>query len=84
MSQKRKGREYAPPSEKQNRNNRGGAPSIATGLRVFQKTCAACDYVIEGDPIKVTVGGEIVEVCCEDCARKLKEADQSAKAAGRN
>jgi hypothetical protein len=28
--------------------------------------------------IKVTVGGRTVEVCCDDCAQKLKEAYTSA------
>ena len=30
--------------------------------------------------IKVTVGGKTVEVCCEECARKLNEAHASAVA----
>jgi hypothetical protein len=41
-------------------------------------TCAACDYPLDESSIKVTVGGRIVEVCCEDCARKLNEAHASA------
>jgi ribosome-binding protein aMBF1 (putative translation factor) len=44
------------------------------------KTCAACDCRLEGDPIQVKIAGRTVEVCCEDCARKLKEADSSARA----
>jgi hypothetical protein len=48
-----------------------------------QKTCAACDCAIEGDPIKVRIGSETVEVCCDDCARKLKEAGTSARTARR-
>jgi hypothetical protein len=28
----------------------------------------------------VKVGGNTVEVCCEECAQSLKEADASAKA----
>jgi len=39
-----------------------------------EKTCAACDAELDADPIKVEIGGQAVEVCCEDCARKLKEA----------
>lgn len=39
-----------------------------------EKTCAACDCVIDGAAITVTVGGRSVEVCCEDCARALNEA----------
>jgi len=42
-----------------------------------EKTCAACDCVIEGDSIKVKVGGKAVEVCCEECAQLLREADAS-------
>lgn len=45
-----------------------------------QKTCAACDYVLEGDPIRVSIGGKTVEVCCEECAQKLREASASATA----
>ena len=38
------------------------------------KTCAACDCKLDVDLIKVTIGGKTGEVCCEDCAQKLKEA----------
>jgi hypothetical protein len=38
-----------------------------------EKTCAACDYPLDENAIEVTVGGKIVEVCCEDCAQKLRE-----------
>jgi hypothetical protein len=44
-----------------------------------EKTCAACDCKLEGDPIRVTTGGRTVEVCCDDCAQKLKEGDASAR-----
>jgi hypothetical protein len=43
-----------------------------------EKTCAACDCKLEGEVIKVRVGGKAVEVCCEDCARTLNEAQTSA------
>jgi len=33
--------------------------------------------------IKVTIGGKAIEVCCEECAQKLKEAHASATAARR-
>jgi hypothetical protein len=46
-----------------------------------QKTCAACDYKLDDNAIKVTLGGKTVEVCCEECATKLKEA-HSATAKG--
>ena len=39
------------------------------------KTCAACDYALDDYAIKVTVGGRTVEVCCQECADKLREAD---------
>jgi ribosome-binding protein aMBF1 (putative translation factor) len=38
------------------------------------KTCAACDCELDAAPIIVKVGGNTVEVCCEDCALALKEA----------
>ena len=43
------------------------------------QTCAACDYPLDANAIKVTIGGKTVEVCCEDCARKLREAKASAQ-----
>jgi hypothetical protein len=48
-----------------------------------EKTCAACDYPLDESAIQVTIGGQTVEVCCEDCARKLKEAHVSATAGQR-
>ena len=42
-----------------------------------QKTCAVCDYVLDDNAIQVTIGGETVEVCCEDCAKTLREARAS-------
>jgi hypothetical protein len=45
-----------------------------------RSTCAACDCELDASSIKVTVGGKTVEVCCEDCARKLKEAHGPASA----
>jgi ribosome-binding protein aMBF1 (putative translation factor) len=48
-----------------------------------EKTCAACDCTLEGDPIKVTIAGKTVEVCCDECALKLNEAAASASARGR-
>ncbi len=49
-----------------------------------EKTCAACDCELDANPIKVTVGGKTVEVCCDACAHKLKEAYASASAPGRS
>jgi hypothetical protein len=44
-----------------------------------EKTCAACDCKLVGDSIKVEIGGRTVEVCCDDCAQRLKEANASAR-----
>lgn len=41
-----------------------------------EKTCAACDYPLDENAIKVTIGNRVVEVCCEECAQKLREASQ--------
>ncbi|MGR4864932.1 hypothetical protein [Caulobacter sp. LARHSG274] len=38
------------------------------------RTCAACDCELETDIITVTLGGRAVEVCCQDCALLLGEA----------
>lgn len=40
-----------------------------------ETTCAACDCELDASAIKVTIGGRAVEVCCEECAQKLREAD---------
>ena len=45
-----------------------------------EKTCAACDYPLDDSAIQVRIGGQTVEVCCEECAVKLKEAHASATA----
>lgn len=47
---------------------------------VTEKTCAACDCELDAEAVRVTIGGATVEVCCEDCARKLGEAHASAQA----
>ncbi len=44
-----------------------------------KKTCAACDYELDANAIKVTIGGRSVEVCCEECAQKLREASVAAQ-----
>jgi hypothetical protein len=44
-----------------------------------EKTCAACDYKLDSSAIKVTIGGRTVEVCCEECAEKLREANSPVK-----
>jgi hypothetical protein len=53
------------------------------GNVMVEKTCAACDYKLDANAIKVTIGGKTVEVCCDECAQKLKEAHVSATAARR-
>ena len=45
-----------------------------------EKTCAACDCKLDGNAIKVKLRGEVVEVCCTECAERLKEAQQSVTA----
>jgi len=49
-----------------------------------EKTCAACDCRLDGNPIAVTLAGRTVEVCCEECARKLNEADVSSGRTSKN
>ncbi|TCU11100.1 hypothetical protein [Rhizobium sullae] len=44
-------------------------------------TCAACDCELGPGAISVKLGGKIVEVCCEECAAALKEADAAATTA---
>ena len=46
------------------------------------KTCAACDYVLDDKCVTVTIGGKTVEVCCEECAQALRDAQASAAGAG--
>jgi hypothetical protein len=41
------------------------------------RTCAACDCELGVEVIEVSVGRNTVEVCCEECARKLGEAVDS-------
>jgi RNase P subunit RPR2 len=44
-------------------------------IPMSKKTCAACDYPLEpASTIQVKIGGKTVEVCCEECATKLREA----------
>ena len=45
---------------------------------MVKNTCAACDCKLDANPITVKIGGNTVEVCCEECARKLKEAHVAA------
>jgi hypothetical protein len=38
-----------------------------------EKTCAACDFPLDANFITVKIGGKNVEVCCDECAQKLKD-----------
>ncbi len=44
-----------------------------------QKTCAACDYKLDENYITIKIGGKSVDVCCDECAQKLGEADAAAR-----
>lgn len=46
---------------------------------MVEKTCAACDCKLDEGSIKVKIGGKAVEVCCDECAQKLKEASSSSR-----
>jgi hypothetical protein len=48
-----------------------------------ERTCAACDCKLDSDPIKVKIGGKTVEVCCDDCAQKLRESQASVAGPGK-
>jgi hypothetical protein len=39
-----------------------------------EKTCAACDCKLDDSAIKVKIGVRTVEVCCQECALKLRES----------
>ncbi|WP_199536129.1 hypothetical protein [Dyella solisilvae] len=45
-----------------------------------EKTCAVCDYPLDANAIQVTIGNRVVEVCCEECAEKLREASAKGSA----
>jgi hypothetical protein len=47
-----------------------------------ENTCAACDCPLDANAIQVRIGGRVVEVCCEECAQKLREstADTQSRA----
>ena len=46
---------------------------------MVEKTCAACDCKLNEGGIKVKIGGVTVEVCCDECAQKVKEASSSSR-----
>jgi hypothetical protein len=61
--------------------NAPGESSIQARFERLEKTCAACGYVIDANAITVKIGGRSVEVCCEECTQKLREASSAAKRA---
>lgn len=46
-----------------------------------ENTCAACDCELDDTRIAVKIGGRTVEVCCEECATVLREAEAATRAA---
>ena len=44
-----------------------------------EKTCAACDCPLDESALEVRIGGRVVEVCCEECAQKLRETAVDAE-----
>jgi RNase P subunit RPR2 len=48
--------------------------------KMKKTTCAACDCELGPEAISVKLGGKTVEVCCEECAEALKEADAATSA----
>jgi hypothetical protein len=46
---------------------------------MIEKTCAACDCRLDESAVKVKIGTRVVEVCCDECAKKLGEAMPSDK-----
>jgi len=49
---------------------------------MVERTCAACDCKLDVNPIEVWIGGKTVEVCCDECAQRLKEASATARRRG--
>jgi hypothetical protein len=41
------------------------------------KTCAACDCALDASAVTVKIGARTVEVCCDECAQKLREAESA-------
>ena len=44
-------------------------------------TFAACDCELYETRIAVKIGGKTVEVCCEECAEALREAEAATRTA---
>ena len=47
---------------------------------MIETTCAACNCKLDGTAVTVKIGDKTVEVCCDECAQKLKEAHTSTAA----
>lgn len=45
-----------------------------------EKTCAACDCSLDQNAFQITIGGRTVDVCCDDCAVRLKESHRASGA----
>ena len=45
---------------------------------MLENTCAACDCRLDANSVQVRIGGKTVEVCCDECGQKLKDAHASA------
>jgi hypothetical protein len=44
------------------------------------KTCAAWDAPLDENAITVRIGGQAVEVCCEECAVRLRQVHAAGQA----
>jgi hypothetical protein len=44
-----------------------------------EKTCAACDCKLDESTINLTLEKRTIEVCCEECAEKLRESQSEKK-----
>jgi transcription elongation factor Elf1 len=47
--------------------------SFSKGSFMKTKKCPVCDWEIKDSGITVKAGGKEVVVCCDDCAKKVKE-----------
>ncbi len=44
-------------------------------------TCAVCDCPLDHTRKSVRIGGRTVEVCCEECAQILRDAEIASRSA---
>lgn len=40
--------------------------------------CPVCDWDVQEGGIKVSVGGQEIVVCCDECAKKAQEGSQAS------